>query len=71
MLAKLRTDGLLVYRKILKMHRTLPPKMQAMGNVYLRDEFKRHHYPEMENFTEDHYRIFLAAWRNYVVELKL
>ncbi len=43
--------------------------MRALGDVYMRDEFKRHHFPDMEKFTEDHYRTFLAAWRNYIVEL--
>lgn len=31
-----------LYKMILKLHRSLPPEMRIVGDMYAREEFKRH-----------------------------
>lgn len=33
---------LVLYRRILRVHRYLPPAMRAMGDDYVKSEFRRH-----------------------------
>ena len=55
-----------LYKGILKLHRGLPFQLQAMGDQYVRDEFKRHKdIPKAEADT------FMTEWTVswlYVIE---
>nr|XP_051676976.1 succinate dehydrogenase assembly factor 3, mitochondrial-like [Oryctolagus cuniculus] len=31
-----------LYRRILQLHRVLPPDLKALGDQYVKDEFRRH-----------------------------
>uniref|UniRef100_A0A8C6GMB9 Succinate dehydrogenase assembly factor 3 n=1 Tax=Mus spicilegus TaxID=10103 RepID=A0A8C6GMB9_MUSSI len=31
-----------LYRRILQLHRALPPDLKALGDQYVKDEFRRH-----------------------------
>jgi len=58
--------GLRLYYNILKLHRrTLPYNMRAIGDIYLRQEFKHHHdQPQIE-----FYRKFYNKWEEYYMDL--
>ncbi|CAG9320737.1 unnamed protein product [Blepharisma stoltei] len=68
-LIRSRTEGLKVYRKILKCHKLLPEEMMKLGNAYVREEFKKHHYPKIEKFTAAHYLTFLTSWKDYLLQM--
>eukprot|EP00519_Triparma_laevis_P001912 CAMPEP_0182515974 /NCGR_PEP_ID=MMETSP1321-20130603/39330_1 /TAXON_ID=91990 /ORGANISM="Bolidomonas sp., Strain RCC1657" /LENGTH=42 /DNA_ID= /DNA_START= /DNA_END= /DNA_ORIENTATION= len=36
------SPGLLLYRRILRLHRFLPPHMKDLGDTYVRSEFALH-----------------------------
>lgn len=47
----------LLYKTILRLHRGLPPELQALGTTYTRDEFRRH-----KNCNEAEAAVFMSAW---------
>jgi hypothetical protein len=56
-----------LYRDVLRVHRkVLPPPMRALGDRYMRDEFRRH---KEGNTTESQWRAFAAEWQQYVATL--
>ncbi|KAL8559331.1 hypothetical protein ACOMHN_060021 [Nucella lapillus] len=53
-----------LYKAVLKLHRGLPLQMQALGDQYVREEFRRHKeagQPEVE--------VFMNEWTKYYVTL--
>lgn len=48
-----------LYREILRSHRSLPPAMRAMGDDYVKAEFKRH--KDIENPA--HIVGFVSQWQ--------
>lgn len=69
-LPALRLEGLSVYRKILKLHSTLPREFRILANAYVRDEFQKHHFPTIPLFSVNHYFTFLNSWRQYVRDMQ-
>ncbi|XP_048730995.2 succinate dehydrogenase assembly factor 3, mitochondrial-like isoform X2 [Ostrea edulis] len=54
-----------LYKAILRLHRSLPLEMRAMGDQYVKDEFRRH---KQVNAAEAH--VFMQEWTmNAVVKL--
>jgi hypothetical protein len=49
-----------LYREILRSHRSLPPAMRAMGDDYVKGEFKRH--KDIENPA--HIVGFVSQWQS-------
>lgn len=50
--------SLRLYRRILKLHRNLPLTAKALGDQYLKDEFRRHKNATREQLTE-----FIQEWK--------
>lgn len=50
--------SLRLYRRILKLHKNLPLIPKALGDQYLRDEFRRHKNATQEQITE-----FIQEWK--------
>lgn len=46
-----------LYRQLLRLHQKLPPDMQAMGIVFVREEFKKH-----KCASSDHAEAFVEEW---------
>lgn len=46
-----------LYRRILLLHRVLPPDLKALGDQYVKDEFRRH-----KTVGSDEARRFLQEW---------
>lgn len=63
----MKLQGLLIFRLILKLHLKMPRRFTELGNDYVRNEFKQHHFPQMENFSAEHYSIFLKKWEEYLL----
>lgn len=42
----------------------MPEELQALGNSYVRDEFKRH-----KTCNESQSKLFMVEWTNYAVQL--
>jgi hypothetical protein len=61
-LRQILTNGLRLYYSILKLHRrVLPPQMRAIGDLYVRQEFKHHHEdPQLEFYLK-----FYVKWQDY------
>ena len=59
-------SGLRLYYNILKLHRrVLPPKLRAIGDLYLRTEFKHNHQqPQIQFYSQ-----FLTKWEQYHLQL--
>jgi hypothetical protein len=54
-----------LFRSILRTHRIkLPPPMRAMGDRYVREEFKAHLRPDA-NTTQDQWKTFFNEWIRY------
>lgn len=47
-----------LYRRILKLHRKLPLASRALGDQYLKDEFRRH-----KNATREQLAEFIQEWK--------
>lgn len=47
-----------LYRRILKLHRNLPLASKALGDQYLKDEFRRHKNASREQVAE-----FIQEWK--------
>lgn len=57
-----------LYRDVLRVHRqNLPPTMRALGDRYVRDEFRRH---KEGDTTDPQWRAFGSEWQQYVVTLR-
>lgn len=69
-LPALRLEGLAVYRRILKLHNTLPREFRVLANAYVQDEFRKHHFPTMPLFSPNHYFTFLNSWRQYLRDMQ-
>lgn len=50
--------ALRLYRRILKLHKNLPLTSKALGDQYLKDEFRRHKNATQEQITE-----FIQEWK--------
>ncbi|XP_075443403.1 succinate dehydrogenase assembly factor 3, mitochondrial isoform X1 [Ascaphus truei] len=49
-----------LYRKILLLHRTLPLHLKALGDQYVKDEFRRH-----KNASSGEAKLFMEEWEAY------
>ncbi|XP_060075978.1 succinate dehydrogenase assembly factor 3, mitochondrial-like [Ylistrum balloti] len=49
-----------LYKAILKLHRGLPLNFKAIGDQYVKDEFKRH-----KNITSAEAEVFMDEWTKY------
>jgi len=49
-----------LYRRILKLHKKLPLTAKALGDQYLKDEFRRH-----KNATGEQVAEFIQEWKIY------
>ena len=47
-----------LYRRILKLHKNLPLTAKALGDQYLKDEFRRH-----KNATGEQVAEFIQEWK--------
>ena len=55
-----------LYKTILKLHRGLPPDLAYMGDIYVKDEFKRH-----KQATPDQTITFMENWAVSLLNQKL
>ncbi|KAK3104729.1 hypothetical protein FSP39_008786 [Pinctada imbricata] len=53
-----------LYKAVLKLHRGLPLEMKALGDQYVKEEFKRH-----KNVGHAEAKIFMEEWTRYYVIL--
>ncbi|KAK2829967.1 hypothetical protein Q5P01_017898 [Channa striata] len=49
-----------LYKKILVLHRFLPIDLRALGDQYVKDEFRRH-----KRASAEEVKSFMAEWQNY------
>ncbi|XP_073677692.1 succinate dehydrogenase assembly factor 3, mitochondrial [Garra rufa] len=49
-----------LYKRILLLHRFMPIDLRALGDQYVKDEFRRHKTASAEEATG-----FMAEWQNY------
>ncbi|KAG2017545.1 acetate non-utilizing protein 9 [Coprinopsis cinerea AmutBmut pab1-1] len=54
-----------LYRRILRVHRNLPPEMRSLGDVYVKSEFRRH----QKVTNSGHLLGFLSQWKRYLDEM--
>jgi hypothetical protein len=62
-------SALSLYRKILKLHKSLPKQMRELGDKYVKQEFKSHLFPKNEGFKYTHYETFIMSWKKYLEEM--
>ncbi|XP_030741159.2 succinate dehydrogenase assembly factor 3, mitochondrial [Echinops telfairi] len=55
---------LALYRRILQLHQVLPPDLKALGDQYVKDEFRRH-----KSVGSDEAQRFLQEWEAYAAML--
>uniref|UniRef100_T1JG45 Succinate dehydrogenase assembly factor 3, mitochondrial n=1 Tax=Strigamia maritima TaxID=126957 RepID=T1JG45_STRMM len=53
-----------LYKTILRLHRSLPKNAQLIGDLYVKDEFRRH-----KNANTQEVKIFMKEWSEYAVIL--
>ncbi|XP_072010451.1 succinate dehydrogenase assembly factor 3, mitochondrial isoform X1 [Engystomops pustulosus] len=53
-----------LYKKILLLHRTLPLHLRALGDQYVKDEFRRH-----KNIGQTESKVFMKEWEGYAAML--
>ncbi|XP_068950579.1 succinate dehydrogenase assembly factor 3, mitochondrial [Petaurus breviceps papuanus] len=53
-----------LYRRLLALHRELPPDLRALGDQYVKDEFRRHKGVGREEALR-----FLTEWERYAAAL--
>jgi len=46
-----------LYKTILRLHRSLPTEIRELGDVYVKDEFRRH-----KSISEQHISPFMNEW---------
>lgn len=49
-----------IYKRILVLHRFLPIDLRALGDQYVKDEFRRH-----KSASPEEVRSFMKEWENY------
>lgn len=49
--------ALAVYRRVLRVHRKMPPQLRLLGDQYAKDEFRRH-----KTAAPEHVKPFMVAW---------
>lgn len=54
-----------LYKSILRLHRGLPQEMRLLGDVYVKDEFRRNKAAS----TPDQIQRFMLEWTDYTVSL--
>merc|ERR1712012_780394 len=54
----------LLYKSCLKLHRGLPLHLKAIGDTYVKDEFRRHKKADSAQT-----QIFMEAWAKYAIQL--
>nr|CAD7193736.1 unnamed protein product [Timema douglasi] len=54
----------LLYKTVLRLHRGLPDELKQLGNIYVREEFKRH---KLCNIAEA--AAFMNEWTRYAVTI--
>jgi len=54
----------LLYKTVLRLHRGLPLEFKAIGDQYVKEEFKRH-----KNCKPEEVSAFMTAWVDYAVTL--
>ncbi|KAF6033079.1 hypothetical protein EB796_008660 [Bugula neritina] len=54
----------LLYKSILRLHRSLPKPMKELGDSYAKEEFRRH-----KKANEAHTALFMKEWTKYYVTL--
>lgn len=47
----------ILYKAILRLHKGMPPELQALGDQYVKDEFKRHRDAELQFVP-----MFMNSW---------
>lgn len=52
-----RSTVLRLYKTILRLHQSLPTELRTLGNIYVRDEFRRHKNAQPEFVTN-----FMVEW---------
>ncbi|XP_032108770.1 succinate dehydrogenase assembly factor 3, mitochondrial [Sapajus apella] len=53
-----------LYKRVLQLHRVLPPDLKALGDQYVKDEFRRH-----KAVGSDEAQRFLQEWEVYATVL--
>ncbi|XP_017380664.1 succinate dehydrogenase assembly factor 3, mitochondrial [Cebus imitator] len=53
-----------LYKRVLQLHRVLPPDLKAVGDQYVKDEFRRH-----KAVGSDEAQRFLQEWEVYATVL--
>ncbi|XP_002741721.1 succinate dehydrogenase assembly factor 3, mitochondrial-like [Saccoglossus kowalevskii] len=53
-----------LYKKVLTLHKLLPNDIRAIGDQYVKDEFKRH-----KNATNEQAKQFMLEWQAYAASL--
>ncbi|XP_069585464.1 succinate dehydrogenase assembly factor 3, mitochondrial [Ranitomeya imitator] len=53
-----------LYKKILLLHRTLPLHLKALGDQYVKDEFRRH-----KSAGQSEAKLFMKEWEGYAAML--
>ncbi|KAE9419434.1 hypothetical protein Angca_007561, partial [Angiostrongylus cantonensis] len=56
--------ALYLYKRILRLHCGLPPQARIMGDIYVKDEFRRH-----KDASPEHSATFINEWTDYYVTL--
>ena len=57
--------GAVLYRRLLRLHRALPPDMRRLGDAYIGEEFRKHRAAKPSFLPP-----FFAAWERYAAELE-
>ncbi|XP_014207200.1 succinate dehydrogenase assembly factor 3, mitochondrial [Copidosoma floridanum] len=53
-----------LYKMVLKLHRGLPSDIRELGDIYVKDEFRRH-----KTCSPDLANVFLNEWADYAIDL--
>uniref|UniRef100_A0A8C6ZMC0 Succinate dehydrogenase assembly factor 3 n=1 Tax=Nothoprocta perdicaria TaxID=30464 RepID=A0A8C6ZMC0_NOTPE len=56
---------IILYRRVLRLHRALPPALRALGDRYVQEEFRRHRAAGPAEAQR-----FLREWENYAALLQ-
>jgi hypothetical protein len=54
-------SGIILYRRILRLHRSLPPHLRGLGDSYVGSEFRLHRKTEVGDLLTK----FTAEWEGY------
>jgi len=53
-----------LYKTILRLHRSLPKEARVLGDLYVKDEFRRHKQAKPEEVL-----IFMQEWSEYAITM--